>query len=39
LAQAKSGDCAKCHDSDNDPKFTPDAFDQYWEKVKHPERD
>ena len=39
LAQAKSGDCAKCHDSDNDPHFTPDAFDKYWQKVKHPWRD
>jgi cytochrome c554/c'-like protein len=39
LAQAQRGDCAKCHDSDNDPHFTPDAFDKYWQKVKHPWRD
>ena len=39
LETAKKGACASCHDSDNDPRFTPDAFDKYWEKIAHPWRD
>lgn len=39
LEQARNGDCARCHDSDNDPHFVPQAFDKYWDQVKHPWRD
>ena len=28
--------CMRCHDLDNSPEFLkPDAFDKYWEKIKH----
>ena len=31
-----SDKCLECHDIDNSPDFhKPDAFDLYWEKVKH----
>ena len=31
-----SDKCAVCHDFDNSPNFhKPNAFDDYWEKVKH----
>lgn len=36
---ARNGDCAKCHDSDNSPKFTPQAFDDNWKRIAHPWRD
>ncbi len=39
LEAARNGGCAKCHDSDNDPHFTPDAFDKYWKQIAHPWRD
>jgi hypothetical protein len=28
--------CLECHDQDNSPEFQKEnAFEQYWEKVKH----
>lgn len=35
LEQARTELCIQCHDSDNSPKFKPDAFMEYWEKVRH----
>lgn len=37
--QARRDMCVQCHDSDNSPKFTPQAFDQYWSDVAHPWKD
>lgn len=28
--------CYRCHDGDNDPHYNAEAFDEYWEKIKHP---
>jgi Cytochrome c554 and c-prime len=36
---ARNGDCAQCHDPDNSPKFKPDAFDEFWNQIKHPWKD
>lgn len=39
LADAKKSHCVTCHDLDNDPHFNSEAFDSYWEKIKHIGRD
>ena len=39
LEQARRDMCIQCHDSDNSPKFKPDAFLEYWEQVAHPWKD
>lgn len=39
LEQARTELCIQCHDPDNDPKFKPDAFKEYWESVAHPGKD
>ncbi len=39
LAEAKKSHCVTCHDLDNDPHFNSDAFESYWEKIKHIGRD
>lgn len=39
IEQARKEMCIQCHDSDNSPKFTPDAFDEYWDMVAHPWKD
>lgn len=39
LEQARKDLCIQCHDSDNSPKFTPDAFKDYWDQVAHPWKD
>lgn len=39
LEQARREMCIQCHDPDNDPKFKPDAFDEYWDQVAHPWKD
>ena len=39
LEQARNKLCIQCHDPDNSPKFTPDAFNDYWDRVKHPWKD
>jgi hypothetical protein len=39
LEEAKRSMCVECHDPDNSPKFTPERFDEFWEKVKHPFKD
>jgi hypothetical protein len=40
LDHKKSFDlCAKCHDPDNDPKFSSGTFDDYWNEIAHPGKD
>lgn len=39
LEQARTELCIQCHDSDNSPRFKPDAFKEYWESVAHPYKD
>jgi hypothetical protein len=39
LEQARKEMCIQCHDSDNSPKFKPDAFMEYWEQIAHPGKD
>ncbi len=39
LEQARREMCIQCHDSDNSPKFKPDAFMEYWEQIAHPGKD
>ena len=39
LDDAKKKMCVDCHDPDNSPKFTPERFNEFWEKVKHPGKD
>lgn len=39
LEQARKEMCIQCHDSDNSPRFTPDAFMDYWDMVAHPWKD
>ena len=39
LEQARRDMCIQCHDPDNSPKFTPDAFKDYWDMVAHPWKD
>jgi hypothetical protein len=36
LEFARKNLCYRCHDNDNDPHFNSAAFDEYWEKIKHP---
>ena len=36
LVDARKNLCYRCHDNDNDPHFSADSFDEYWEKIKHP---
>jgi hypothetical protein len=31
--------CVECHDPDNSPKFTPERFKEFWDRVKHPGKD
>ena len=39
LEQARRELCIQCHDSDNSPKFKPDAFHDYWDQIAHPWKD
>jgi hypothetical protein len=39
LEQARKELCVQCHDPDNSPKFTPDAFKDYWDQIAHPGKD
>lgn len=39
VEQARRDMCIQCHDSDNSPKFKPQAFDEFWDQVKHPWKD
>ena len=39
LEQARRDMCIQCHDSDNSPKFKPDAFMEYWDQIAHPGKD
>ncbi len=39
LEQARKELCVQCHDPDNSPKFKPDAFHEYWDKIAHPWKD
>ena len=39
LEQARKDLCIQCHDSDNSPKFKPEAFKEYWEMIAHPWKD
>lgn len=39
LDHARKELCIQCHDSDNSPKFKPDAFQEFWDQVAHPWKD
>lgn len=36
---AKERLCIRCHDPENSPNYSRDAFDKFWEKIKHPWKD
>jgi hypothetical protein len=39
LAEAQKTLCYRCHDLENDPKYTSKVFPEYWEKIAHPGKD
>ena len=39
VEEARKSMCVECHDPDNSPKFTPERFNEFWERVKHPGKD